>query len=394
MNVVLLNLYHGGHHGQHLLELVRFWPRVPTDGTLHLVVTEAFVQQHPDVAAAADAPRVRLHRVAPFAPPRSLAAWDLRHGLEARRWASRLDADHLVFMYLDHAQLSLSTFLRGGKTRYSGIHFRPSFHYHTLGSPAHTRRERLGRLRKAWTVKAMLANPNLHTLFELDEYAVPAIRRLAPRRDAAVHLPEPLTLPQGEGRRPALLGAVEPGRKVLVLFGALDERKGLLLALDALDRLRPEEQGRLALVLAGKLVNPALRPRIHAFGRSSHVQLVFEDRFLDEAEIQPLLAAADLNLVPYVGHIGSSGILVRTAAAGKAILATDYGVVGEHVRRYGLGRAVDTWTVEPLAAALSAWLQGPSSIPFDRERAAAFVQTNTAEAFAQTLFERLGLSAA
>lgn len=389
MNVVLFNLYAGGHHGQHVIELVRAWKPWANEHTLHAVVTQGFVEKHPDVATEAEqTPGVHLHLVEPFPRPRSLVAWDVRHGLEARRWAKRLHAHHLVFLYLDHAQLSLSTFLRGGTTAYSGIHFRPSFHYGEIGSPSLSAQETLSRWRKRALLQTMLTNPSLHTLFELDEYAVPAIRRLRPRRDVAVHLPEPLS-PFSTAVPSPLLSQVEPGRRSLVLFGALDERKGLLVMLEALLQLRADEQERVALVLAGKLVQPELRPRINAFRQNTQVQLLFEDRFLNDVEIQPLLGQADLNLVPYVGHVGSSGILVRTATAGKPVLATNFGLVGAHVRRNGLGRAVDTWTPEPLSQALSEWLEDPTTIPFDADKAQAFADSNTAAAFASTLFGRL-----
>lgn len=391
MNVVLLNLYHGGHHGQHVLELVRYWSQYLHPGTLHVVVTEAFVQQNPEISAvAATCPRIQLHSVAPFPTPTSLVAWDIRHGLEAQRWAHKLQADHLVFLYLDHAQLSLSTFLRGGTTAYSGIHFRPSFHYHTLGSPARSFRERLGRMRKAMLVRMMLSNPNVHTLFELDEYAVPFIRSLRPSRDVAVHLPEVLAAAP-PASPPAFMAQAEPHRRTALLFGALDTRKGLHLVLEAAERLDRVQQEQFCLVLAGKLVEPDLAPRIERLIRESRVQVVFEDRFVEENEIQPMIAAVDLNLVPYVGHIGSSGVLVRAAAAGKPVLATDFGVVGAHVRRYRLGRAVDTWTPEPLTMALRDWLADPSSVPFSPQRARAFAEANTAETFASTFFDRLVL---
>ena len=390
MNLVLLTLYDGGHYGQHVDDLVRYWGSHRLTGRLHVVVTPAFEARHADVTARARATvGVAVHLTAPYRVSEALLPRDLRHGQEAARWARRLGADHLVFLYVDHAQLSLGLRLRRGPTRYSGVHFRPSFHYAALNGRPETPRERATSLRKRLILRLVLSNPRLHTLFELDPYAVEPLRRLG-RPGAVVALPEPFDVRPG-GAPPSVLGAVEPDRRLAVMFGVLDERKGLPVLLDALERLPDATARRLAVVLAGAMDDgerAKLVARVEGVRSRTAAQVLLDERFLADEEIQPLLKRSDLVLLPYVRHVGSSGVLVRAAQAGRPVLTSDYGVLGAHARRHRLGLAVDTTDAGVVARALTAWLDDPGTVPFDPGAAAAFAAANTSETFGATFFGR------
>jgi glycosyltransferase involved in cell wall biosynthesis len=88
-------------------------------------------------------------------------------------------------------------------------------------------------------------------------------------------------------------------------------------------------------------------------------------------------------------HVGSSGGLVRAAAAGVPVLSTDHGLVGVQVRRHRLGLTIDTTSAEEIRSALLRWLERPATMPFDPAAARKFAAANTADAFAETIFSRL-----
>ena len=50
---------------------------------------------------------------------------------------------------------------------------------------------------------------------------------------------------------------------------------------------------------------------------------------------------ADVVLMLYQGHTGMSSVLVRAAMAGKPMLGTELGMIGELIRARELGTAVD-----------------------------------------------------
>jgi glycosyltransferase involved in cell wall biosynthesis len=368
-----------------------------------VVVSDRHARAHPGTAARIGAtPNAVLH-VAQLPDDFDEAlsgtvARDRLHGRLAADYIRRLHPDHFVLMLCDHAQLSLAFDLRfGWPLAISGIYFRPSFHYGRLGGPPETTRDRVKGLTKQVVLRAALRNPHFRTLFSLDPFAVPQIARWS-RHTEIVALPEPLDhgdtigSPSGDGSGLPLLDGLEPGRRRLVIFGSLDEKKGIGIVLDALQALPSETQQRLALILGGPVGGyrrDELLARIVRLDAQTGLRLRLEDRFIPEEDVQPLLAACDLVLLTYQRHVGSSGVLIRAAAAGVPVLATDYGVVGEQVRRHRLGITVDATSSESIREALEAWIERTDAIPFDRAAAAAFSAENTADLFAETIFSRL-----
>lgn len=391
-----VNLYRGGHHPQHLECLVRYWADRKPRGELHLVVSEEYREHHGELLElVAAAEGVSYHLVPASNLPkndrRELLASDRRHGRVVSEWARRLRADHVLLMYFDHVQLSLAYDLRfEWPLGISGIYFRPTFYYRDAGLPQ-TPRERLAALRKRLVLAAALRNPHLRYLFSLDHLAVDRF----PGDRSRVHviaLPEPLDLAPEHDARSPIAERAEPGRRLLVLFGSLDERKGLVPVLDALSMLDDREQAQLALFLAGRVSGAerdGLLERIDAFRRSARVQVVLEDRYLAEEEIQPLLRACDLVLLTYVHHVGSSGVVVRAAHAETPVLSTGYGVLGAQVRQHSLGATLDTVSAPAIHATLREWLADETAIALDHSRARAFAAGNTADAFAETILSRV-----
>lgn len=396
--IVLLNLYHGGHHPQHLECLLIDWARRKPRDELHVVVSRKHAEQHPHLPALVDeTPNATLHLVrTPVGfgdGPENVLDRERLHRRVAAHYAGLVRADHLVFMYFDHVQLSLAFDLRfGWPLAVSGIYFRSSVHYRALGVRTRGWRERLAPLGKEILLRAALRNPHLRTLFCLDPFAAAHIARWGGHTES-VFLPEPLWVPNPLPDVPTLANDVEPGRRRLVFFGSLDDRKGIRPVLDALAAMPESRQRRLALIFAGRVrgsQRDALLAHMAAFKESSHVQVLVDDRFMPEAEVQPLLAACDLVLLTYQrDHVGSSGGLVRAAAAGVPVLSTDHGLVGLQVRKRRLGLALDATSSDEIRAALLAWLEHRSAIPFDSRSAERFAAANTAEAFAKTIFSRV-----
>ncbi len=392
MTLTVVNPYAGGHYGQHLAALLHGWSRGaggrrPTD-RLAFVVAPCVGREHPDLPVLAHEVGATWTETAtdvpsPHATPHR-EAWMAR---TLRRAAAQTGADGLFLPYLDHFLLTAALVPVGAPL--AGVLFRPSFHYAEIGSPPRTATERLREAVRREILRAVLHRA--HRVFTLDETAVEPMRRLGPA-NVPVGLPEVLDLSVAP-RRPAFLDALDPARRILLCVGALDARKGLGVTVDALERLPPDLQRRLTLVLAGRIA-PSERPehiaRLDRLRARTDVKLVIEDRYLDEAEIQPTIEAADLVLVPYQRHVGSSGILIRAATAGRPVLASAYGLVGAHVRRHGLGETVDATSAESVADAIRRDLDGTgASARFDAARARAFAAGNSADAYAETIFRHL-----
>lgn len=399
-HVMLFDLYAGGHHGQHVRQLVAYWGENALPGRLDVVVPPSFLDVHTDVQRLAEhyaAAGVRLIPIDQAVQLRSkgplrLVRNDLQHGRLLRRYVKKLQPDHCMLMYFDHVQLSLATDLRFDvPVRLSGTYFRPSFHYADLSNAPVSLTERLKGLRKIALLKAALRNPHFATLFCLDPFVVPYIERWRTPTQAVV-------LPDGIEPAPAVTTTepmraqlqVEPGRKMLLLFGSLARRKGVFELFDALHVLPDDVCAQACLVLAGAVVEEdrnALYREVEALRKQKPIQIILRDTFIPAEEIHHLVDAADVMLLPYQRHIGSSGVLVRAAAAQVPVLGSDYGVLGAQIRTRRLGLAVDTTDPPALADGLATFLAQPTATLYDTEEAARFAAENTAERFAATIFE-------
>ena len=401
MRLLLFDLYHQGHHGQFVRAVLDHWTRHDLPGTLDVVVSREFAERYGDMLATAEAhPRVRVYPtderlgLRDRTGRRAVFENDLRIGRVLRAAVERHRPDHVLAMYVDHLQASLATGLRfRWPVRLSGIYFRPSFHYRAMTRGPGTARARLDDLQKRTLLRLALANPHVDTLFSLDPYAVGPVRALAPPRVRVVALPEAFeagTTPDEAPAATRLRLGVEEGRAVLLLFGSLDPRKGVRELLAALAGLPEPLARRACLVMAGEAIAGSEAADAAAALRArGTVQVLHLDGFVPDAEVHRLFGAADLVVLPYQRHVGSSGILVRAAAAGVPVLGPTYGMLGARIAEHRLGEGVDTSDPADLARGLARFLDPHLAFPFDAEAARALATANTEQAMAAALLAPL-----
>jgi len=396
-HLMVFDVATGGHHGMFVQHLVEAWLAREQERQLVLVVAPHFLDVHRELAgviARAPAHLVRVEAIdgpipSPGVSPADLIRYDLSQGAIFRRFVDRVQPKWCLLMQFDFLQLHLIL----GKSplhrpRIAGIYFRPSFHYAALTGMRPSWRERLNDARKRLTLKRALHNPLFDTLFSLDPFVVPEIDSWQ-TGTTVLALPDGYTPPV---QAPvAVSHSIDSGRQIVLTYGSLAERKGIFSVLEALPHVPDTLQRRLAVVFAGRVHEPdsaAFRGAIARAERTSHVQIVVDDRFLPEPELAAWIDAAALLLVAYRHHIGSSNVLIRAAAAGKPVVGSDYGLVGEQIRRHRLGLAVNANDPASLAAALTDMLETPGR-HFDPAEASRFSEANTATAFAETILNRL-----
>ncbi len=398
MHVMLFDLYVSGHHASYMAHLARHWRAAY--GTLSIVVPKAFREAHPPIMTELEGLGEQGVRLVLIEEPfeldpngtRGLIRCDRTHGDLLTTYIDRLKPDHVLLMYFDHVQLSLARRLRFDRSvRFSGIYFRPSFHYPALSGKKPNLKQRLKDLRKRVVLRTALRNPHFDTLFCLDPFVVPHVQRLAPRANA-VALPEPVppltTTTDTETMRDRI--GVEAGRKMLLLFGAISRLKGVYPLLEAVGLLPDAQAQQVCLVLAGA-ITPAERETIQEqvaeLQARNTVQVVVIDRFIRDPEIQDLMQAANLALLPYQHHVGMSNVLVRAAAVRVPVLGPDYGLVGALIRARRLGLSVDTTRPKVLAEGIQKFLAG--NVPFDANEASRFADENTTTAYTGAILDQL-----
>jgi glycosyltransferase involved in cell wall biosynthesis len=84
-----------------------------------------------------------------------------------------------------------------------------------------------------------------------------------------------------------------------------------------------------------------------------------------------------------------SGILLQAAAAQKPVLSSDYGLMGELVKRYRLGIVVDSTNPLSISKGFIRFLQEDISKICDVEGMQKISKKNSAEKFPKRIFEVL-----
>jgi glycosyltransferase involved in cell wall biosynthesis len=312
-----------------------------------------------------------------------------------RRYLMRSGADFGFFLSLDLLCLPLALGLRMLGRPIAGILFRPSVHYGALGEYHPSSAERLRDLRKDLLYRLMLRNPSLRTVLSLDPFfPAHAVSRYSHglKVQTVPDPAQPATAPAGGDA--AAGDFVPPGRVGLLLFGYLTERKGPLMVLDALRLLPPAIANRTAVLFAGR-IDPAIRDNID--GRCSALArdrpdlwLRIEDRRLDRGELEALVARSDIVLAPYQRFVGSSGVLLWAARAGRPVLAQEFGLVGRLTRDHRLGAVADSSDPVQLAREIEHMIvRGPQSF-IDLPSATTFAASRTPHRFASTVLSSLG----
>jgi glycosyltransferase involved in cell wall biosynthesis len=391
---VILEPEVGGHQHEWLAHLVDWSREVAGSHVVWLVVAPQVQRELAESVPADLRDSVRVVAMRPLeqrlCAHRSLVVSAFARWWVMRRYLVRTGAEAGQFLSLDHLTLPLALGLRAHGRRLSGILFRPSVHYGALGS-GHARLGEVVRdLRKAVLYRLMLRNPDLDLVLTLDPYFVGHAARHYRRGDKVRALPDPVNPVLDRAHAPALIRRLPPRRTVLVLFGFITARKGVLNVLDALELLLPETARRTAVILAGR-IDDAIRDgvaerRERLAAGPSRVWLHIEDRWLAPAEIAALVEQSDVVLAPYQRFVGSSGVLMWAARAGKCVLAQDYGLVGRLVADHHLGLAVDTSDVQALARGMATIVhEGPQRF-IDTRSASEFAASHTAQRFATSVF--------
>jgi len=402
--ILVFDLSIHGHHAAYIKHLIRYWSESELNGELFVVVSPRFFEAHSDViqlAAAFDSSRVNFiaigseeeavlsSRQSRFGRVfRNLREWNL-----LQKYAKVLAATHCLLMYLDTCELPL---VLGAKLPclFSGIYFRPTFHYSRLTGYTADWKERLQQWRERLFLSRTLNHPKMRSLFCLDPFV---IKYLNPPTSAdIVALPDPVETTllkdtDSQAMRNEL--AIDPDRIVFLLFGSFEaERKGIYQFLAALLLLPDELARKVCLLVAGNAGSEEqirIREQIDLVSKRRPVQVITRFEFLSDKLVKQYFQLTDVALALYQRHVGMSGILLLAAAAQKPVLSAGYGLMGELVRRYQLGLTVDSTSVEDIKSGLTRCLLEPTQALGNQNQMQSFAEQNSAQRFAEVIFQHI-----
>lgn len=402
--LMLFDLSINGHHPVYIRHLIDYWYQHKVSDQLDIVVSPSFMEKHSDVVDLAlhcsrNTVNFLAINQADFTGLKARKTLKDRLAYNFQEWklfckyARYLNTSHGLLMYFDTCQIPLAL---GAKApcSFSGIYFRPTFHYSGFTSQRCSRQAQLQAIKEKVVLARVLHHPKLKTLFSLDPFAVQPIDQLKPKANI-VHLPDPVqivTQPQSQVEVIKERLGIEPDRKVFLLFGALDSRKGVHQVLEALQLLQPELCQATCLLLVGQIKSTereAIELKISYLQTHYPVQIIYHNEYVPEQEVQAYFNLAHGILATYQQHVGMSGILLQAAAAGKPVLSSDYGLMGEMVRHHQLGVAIDSTKPAEIAIGLAQLLLEKSTVLCNPLMMQRFAEQNSAERFAEIIFQNL-----
>ncbi|MDF0692839.1 glycosyltransferase [Aquirufa ecclesiirivi] len=377
-----------GHHTDYLAYLIHQFSHKP-DVELLLIVPENFIQSfknnrqvwgfdlgnnihfHPLDSSTIQ----RLHGQSIY--KRSMSEWNLYVDI-SEAW----EASHGLLMYFDYFQLGM---LLGKKAHFQlgGIYFRPNFYYRKASWKS--------AFIKKWMLRLSTLRSSMKVLFSLDHKAVKHIRPLL-RKTQVMRISDPVRAYEVSAEELLAFREkwhVPANKKVCLLFGNLDPRKGIEVFLQSTQHLTSEELGQLCLLVAGS-ISPAYQAHLEKlFQQYPSLEIISIFQEIKGKDIQLCFEAADLVLMLYQNHVGMSSVLIRASISKKVVLGTHYGLLGKLIQSMHLGLVVDAQSPVQIAEQLEQYLN--LGIGFSKEQMEKMEQENSEKAFADTLYQGLFL---
>ena len=385
----------GGHHASYIRNFAQQWAENLAPHEIHFVVTPEFFQRHQDVielieSLATDA--VHIHAISTTendglgeGAKRIFNGWKL-----FCKYAENLKVDRGLLMYSDHFQIPM-LIGQASPCPVSCIYFRPTFHYGSLENYHPSFKQRLAAWRKKLMVKRLLKLKQMDVLFSLDPLAVGYMQDNFSTHAKIRQLPDSFvryetTASQIDEIKSDL--AIEQGRKVCMLLGVLDSRKGPLQLLDAASQLPEEIQKKTCLLLVGSLTSTIendVVQKIEHLQKMTPLQIILKNAYISDTIVQRYYELADVALTTYQRHMGMSSALIRAALAEIPVLSSSYGLMGNLVEKQRLGVTVNTEDPAAFTKALATVVEQPVERLFDASNALAFASSHSPVALAETL---------
>jgi glycosyltransferase involved in cell wall biosynthesis len=415
-DLTLFELGSWGHFPMHMRLILEAWQENPV-GILRAIVTNRFLDQHPYVFEGFENRAGSAIRWTTLEADDEAALYALQAGAEGieenpgreidppgggylkfhwalvEKYACFFPSRHILLLNLDEYLFALSS-SQPAPADLSGIFFRPDFFYRSEFPETSFRRRAFNSLQEKLILRT-LNHPQLRVAFFLDPWVADSLQGKGTAQvlclKEPVWIPERAPTEQERTQTRSRLG-VFADRKLFLLAGDIDGRKGVWQVLKSIERLPLEEQARIALAIVGRSdasFEQQLAPRLEAFAASTPVVILRRAEYVDESELSDWFTAADVVLVPYIRFVRVSGILLLAAAHRKPVIAPNQGALGRLTRKYSLGTTADPTDPEGLASAIAGFLSDSPPPGWNADIAYAYAEDRSADKFGKRLLDAL-----
>ena len=387
-NILLFEPDSSGHHPGYLYHLIIHFLENDYPFNLVVLVAPDFFEKHPQIIQKTLSPRVKWLEFsdAEFknwqviksksVTKRSFFEWEL-----LRKYIVETKSIYVFLMYIDYLQVAMLT-QKTLPCPVSGILFRPTL----VNYPSHSVKEMVNSWRKNLTLKYFVKTKSLDSLFSLDFFATKYIQQNW-QTNKVTFLPDPVQVYQSSMSVDKLkieLG-IEPNRKVFLIFGFLDSRKGISEVMEAISHISREKSSKGTLLIVGpweESERNKFDETIDNILQYSDFQIIIKNKFVQDEDIQSYFEVSDFILALYAKHIGMSAIMVRAAAAQKPCLTHNFGLMGKIVIENQLGMIVENDLAKKMEMLLS-----ENILIGNNKKMREFAELNSAENYAKVILQ-------
>ena len=173
-------------------------------------------------------------------------------------------------------------------------------------------------------------------------------------------------------------------KKILLHFGSLRESKGTIELIQALNLLSDEIAPKCCLVIAGTPLNAQMETKVNsAIKNVKKVQIVYFNEFISNSKMKAFFKQCNLVVMPYKNALASSGVIGHAIIAGKPVISTQQGLIGEIIKTNWKGELINRIEPEKIAKAIE---KSFSSVYPDVDTK-NFIEEHTPNHFAKLLLE-------
>lgn len=349
-HVLLLEVWLSGHHSNYLSKIASSYLKLGCQVTV--AVSQKYMD-HPSLSELAKNFNSSLHIVLLCETDckKSMQSKYRHVGREIGLWrlfqsiCKDVNANRKVdFVFLPYADYCLNAIgLLGspfGNIAWGGICMRQSFHFNSCDviAPKTT----LIYLKRLLFIRVLCVQ-TLKCLFSIDELLVDFVRKHYSKLAAKLsYLPDPAEPAQDlDAAKLRKRYKIPLKTKVILIYGAIDERKGMFNLLDTLESRDDLCNWHVLVVgMQSELVrNAFLTSRWARLERSSRIHTI--DEFVTIETEHHMFAMCDVVWAAYVNHYTMSGVVVRAGMYSKPVIACEEGLIGWYAREKGVGIAVD-----------------------------------------------------
>jgi glycosyltransferase involved in cell wall biosynthesis len=294
------------------------------------------------------------------------------------------DIQEVIFITIDAYQLAITLDLKI-PFRVSGIQLRPHFRIkkRTNGLKENLK-FRLWRFKKSLMLRFFVSNKSVKNIFLLnDQNAVAAFNEQY--KSVFRYLPDPIfDYPAEVGLDIRSAFGIAHNQKILLIFGAIDERKNIPNLLKAVESLS-DTKNLFLLIVGAKLANYQV-PLQELIKKSESVnpnlKIHWENRFVSNGEMEVVFQQSDVVWVAYKDFFTSSGIVGLAAKYNKPMIGSSYGLIGEIIQQNKFGTTAEPTDLEAIAAYLASIANSEELLPINSEK---YVSEHSPYSFSKTL---------